>query len=173
MIFDYIYSSPLGNLGLIFNQSYLKALHILENQTVEYNAPHPIANTIISDLDAYFKNPTHIFTCAIKPEGTSFQIKVWEALRALPAGKTDTYGELARQLQTSPRAIGQALKKNPIPIVLPCHRIISKIDLGGYMGKSKHHLAIKKWLLNHEMGPRSLYNGKNENKKSRYEYKTN
>lgn len=84
-------------------------------------------------------------------KGTEFQKRVWRALCAIPPGTTKTYGELAKQLNTSPRAIGNACRKNPLPIIIPCHRVVAKNSLGGYAGaRIGNLLEIKKWLLRYE-----------------------
>ncbi|MEE9573942.1 MAG: methylated-DNA--[protein]-cysteine S-methyltransferase, partial [Candidatus Neomarinimicrobiota bacterium] len=99
----------------------------------------------------YFKNPDSYFNLPLAPKGTTFQQKVWQALQNIPSGETRTYGELAKQLNTSPRAIGNTCRANPIPIVIPCHRVVGQNNDGGFMGKTTgQSLEIKKWLLEHE-----------------------
>ena len=87
----------------------------------------------------------------LAPAGTAFQQRVWAALQAIPTGSVLSYGELARQLDTAPRAIGGACRSNPIPILIPCHRVVSRQGLGGYAGEVEGELpGIKRWLLRHE-----------------------
>jgi O-6-methylguanine DNA methyltransferase len=83
---------------------------------------------------------------------TAFQAKLFTAIQAIPSGQTRTYAQLAQQLQTSPRAVARAISKNPIAILIPCHRVI-KADggLGGYFGTSPDMLAVKSRLLQSEM----------------------
>ena len=90
-------------------------------------------------------------------KGTEFQQKVWHALTEIPIGKLMTYGQLAKKLNSSPRAVGNACRNNPLPIIVPCHRIVSASGIGGYAGDTLTRqntdidfLAIKKWLLSHE-----------------------
>jgi O-6-methylguanine DNA methyltransferase len=81
--------------------------------------------------------------------GTAFQQRVWQAIQGIPRGQTLTYGALARQLGSHPRAVGQALKRNPLPLVWPCHRVVgSHGQLGGYLGDSGS--ALKAGLLRWE-----------------------
>jgi methylated-DNA-[protein]-cysteine S-methyltransferase len=80
----------------------------------------------------------------------------------IPAGQTLTYGELSLKLQSSPRAIGQACKRNPIALFIPCHRVVGKKDLGGFMGDPEA-LLYKKLLLGHE----EYLNGSNSSSKAR------
>ncbi|MCP4042152.1 MAG: MGMT family protein, partial [Gammaproteobacteria bacterium] len=86
--------------------------------------------------------------------GTDHQLRVWNALGEIPPGETMTYGELARHLGSGPRAVGNACRSNPVPIVVPCHRVVSATGLGGFMGDTAGEpMAIKSWLLRHELNP--------------------
>lgn len=83
--------------------------------------------------------------------GTDFQRRVWAALRQIPPGVTRTYGELARQLGSAPRAIGGACRANPVPLFVPCHRVVASTGAGGFAGRSAGRWpAIKRWLLARE-----------------------
>ena len=93
-----------------------------------------IGRRAIADLAAYFSDPTHSFSVPLELHGSAFQRKVWTALRSLPAGTVLTYGELARRLGSSARAVAGACRTNPCPIVVPCHRIIGASGIGGFMG---------------------------------------
>jgi len=75
-------------------------------------------------VQAYFKNPKRTFRLRLAPAGTPFRLKAWKALARIPAGQTRTYGDLAKQIGGSPRAIGGAMGANPICLILPCHRVI-------------------------------------------------
>jgi methylated-DNA-[protein]-cysteine S-methyltransferase len=102
-------------------------------------------------IAAYLRDGLSPFDLPIELRGTPFQRRVWQALRAIPAGRTRTYGELAELLGTSARAVGGACRVNPCPIVVPCHRVVAKRGLGGFAGDtSGRKLAIKRWLLRHE-----------------------
>jgi methylated-DNA-[protein]-cysteine S-methyltransferase len=87
----------------------------------------------------------------LKLAGTPFQQKVWTALRQIPPGITRTYGELARQLGTAPRAIGSACRSNPILLFVPCHRVVAATGAGGFAGETAGRwMEIKRWLLARE-----------------------
>lgn len=106
---------------------------------------------LAEQLDAYFRNGSTRFDLPVELEGTGFQRKVWDALRDIPSGRTVTYGELARKLGTSARAVGGACRSNPCPIVVPCHRVVATNGLGGFAGDtSGRKLDVKRWLLRHE-----------------------
>ncbi len=107
---------------------------------------------IANEIDAYFHNPHHRFQLALKPQGTIYQQRVWNELLVIPIGRTVTYGELANTLQSGPRAVGQACKKNPIALFIPCHRVVGKANQGGYMGRASA-LHYKIALLKHELYP--------------------
>jgi len=99
----------------------------------------------------YFKNPRFKFTVAYELHGTPLQIKIWQALTKIPVGKTVTYNDLAKQLGTSPRVIGNACRNNPLPIIIPCHRAVATNGNGGFCGTtSGKMLELKQWLLAHE-----------------------
>ncbi|MBS1146921.1 MAG: methylated-DNA-(protein)-cysteine S-methyltransferase, partial [Proteobacteria bacterium] len=84
-----------------------------------------------------------------------FQKRVWRALMEIPAGHPTTYGALAKQLGTAARAVGQACGSNPLPILVPCHRVVAANGLGGFMhSASGAPLDVKTWLLAHERGAR-------------------
>jgi methylated-DNA-[protein]-cysteine S-methyltransferase len=106
---------------------------------------------VIAQLEAYFAGELRRFDLPLAPEGTPFQREVWSALTAIPYGETVSYGELARRLgrPAASRAVGAANGQNPIPIVIPCHRVIGADgSLTGFGGG----LAIKRRLLDLEAG---------------------
>jgi methylated-DNA-[protein]-cysteine S-methyltransferase len=138
-------------LGITCQENNLTRLEFLPDDTATHSAKEPATQLIIKELMHYFNHPQHIFTFKPKLTGTAFQNKVWQALQAIPCGQPITYGALAKQLQTGPRAIGQACRTNPIPIIVPCHRVIATNHLGGYAGNVQGKFRnIKEWLLTHE-----------------------
>ena len=109
----------------------------------------PVA--IRAALERYFRDGRAGLDLPLAPAGTPFQHRVWQALRAIPPGSTRTYGELARELGTSARAIGGACRANPCLIAVPCHRVVARDGLGGFAGeRGGKRLAVKRWLLRHE-----------------------
>lgn len=110
-----------------------------------------MAKKIVKELQHYFENPKHKFDLNFDLEGTDFQRKVWKALERIPSGKVLSYKDVSDKLASSPRAVGNACRANPIAIVVPCHRVVAKNGMGGYCGKtSGKMLNIKEWLLAHE-----------------------
>lgn len=113
----------------------------------------PLLETIRQQIGTWFNNPGFVFKLPLATPRTEFQARLRAALCATGPGNTLTYGELAKQLGSAPRAVGQALGSNPIPIIVPCHRIISagKNRLTGFdHAREGPLLAVKAWLLEHE-----------------------
>jgi methylated-DNA-[protein]-cysteine S-methyltransferase len=150
-IFQAKIQAPFGVLGICCNESALIHIEFLSPKT-ELQAPvSKFAQEISRQLAEYFSNPDYIFTLPLALKGTAHQNKVWQAMCAIPRGHTRQYGELARELSSSARAVGQACGANPLPIVIPCHRIVSKVGMGGFANHSDgYEIDIKRWLLVHE-----------------------
>lgn len=146
-----IIATPLGRVAIRMAGDAVSALDYLPADTPEQPPTNAATQGVIEQLEAYFRDSRSSFGVPLTPAGTAFQRKVWEALQAIPSGTVLTYGELARQLDTAARAIGGACRSNPIPILIPCHRVVGRQGLGGYAGEvTGDPLAIKRWLLRHE-----------------------
>ncbi|RDI44828.1 methylated-DNA--[protein]-cysteine S-methyltransferase [Aquicella lusitana] len=146
-----ILSSPLGHVGIQVQAGTLINLSFLPDTVSEKYPQDAFGQKIADELSTYFDNPQHQFTVSVHCKGTPFQQKVWNALQGIPSGNTLTYGALAKQLGSSARAVGQACRTNPIPLIVPCHRIVAANHLGGYAGATEGTLLrIKRWLLQHE-----------------------
>lgn len=99
-------------------------------------------------LEAYFAGRLQDFDLPMAPTGTAFQRRVWRAMGEIPFGRTESYGSLAGRLGSAARAVGRACGANPIPVIVPCHRVVAATGLGGFSGGAG--LATKKILLAHE-----------------------
>ena len=147
---------PGARLGLRIRDGRLTGVDLL-GPAAALRAPaggSPAAE-VARQLAAYFAEPGFPFDLPLETGGTAYQRRVWEALRAVPLGAQVTYGALARAVGGSARAVGGACRANPIPIVVPCHRVVAACGLGGYLGGgagpgSAEALAVKAWLLSHE-----------------------
>lgn len=116
-----------------------------------YDPQNELAEKVVQQLQHYFDDPDWEFDLPLDLIGTPFQQRLWYALPRVPAGQADTYGHLAHQLQSGAQAVGQACRRNPVPVVIPCHRIISRQGMGGYAGEvDGEKMQIKKALLAHE-----------------------
>lgn len=151
------YPSPIGllQIGIVEHALAWIGLPSLEKSTTsKKNSPSKDSismKQIKIALENYFSNSNYQFELPLFIQGTFFQKKVWQALQSIPWGSTKSYNDLAIELKTHPRAIGNACRTNRIPIVIPCHRITAKAGLGGYGGKlAGDWPAIKQWLLTHE-----------------------
>lgn len=143
--------TPIGPLGLRWRGFVLIGID-LEPAVPDGRDPgSKPPEWIARPLRDYFDCPRHVFEPPLELAGTPFQQRVWVALRAIPAGQTRAYGDIARELGSAARAVGQACRANPCPILVPCHRVIGRHGLGGFAGDtSGRRIAIKRWLLAHE-----------------------
>lgn len=148
--FNAVIDSPIGKLGIVTEDNKVQRTEFLAE--VDCIAPQDdFTNNVVSQLNAYFEDSNFQFDLPLKIEGRPFQKTVWCALRKIPLGKTKTYSDLADELSSGPRAVGNACRHNPIPIIVPCHRIVAKSGLGGFAGETAGTAVnIKMWLLNHE-----------------------
>lgn len=112
----------------------------------------PPAAAAARQLSAWLADPSFVFSLPLAPAGTLFQQRVWAGIAAIPRGTTRSYGELAKALASSPRAVGNACGANPYPVVVPCHRVVAAGGgLGGFARRRGGFLLeVKRWLLAHE-----------------------
>ncbi len=146
--------TPFATLGISATDKHVTGIRFLAPSTP---ALAPKRNTIAYlacvQLQAYLDDASFEFDLPLKLAGTRHRLAVWEAMQKIPAGKVRTYGEVAAELHSSARAVGGACGANPIPVVVPCHRIIGAgHSIGGFMGAKSEgfELGIKRWLLEHE-----------------------
>lgn len=149
--FDVIVPAPFGALGVRIRGDAVREIEFLPEGTPPIDPASPTSATVARALVRYLSDPAARIDLRLAPEGTLFQRRVWDAIARIPRGATRTYGDLARELGSAPRAVGQACGANPIPVVVPCHRVVSASGLGGFA----HHidgflLGVKRWLLAHE-----------------------
>ena len=146
---EYFLSTPLGIAHILGNEFGLQSISLVDNSSEN---SHDLPDSLIpavTQLKEYFKGNRQEFSLKLNPQGTEFQKRVWKALQDIPYGKTISYLQLSRQLGDikAIRAVAAANGKNPLWVVIPCHRVIgSDGSLTGYAGG----LDRKKWLLDHE-----------------------
>lgn len=150
--------SPIGRLDIEIEDGSIIAIDIRQsNQQANSKMQQQASSRIQQQLKAYFDGRQKVFDLPLQLNGTAFQQKVWREMLRIPAGQTRSYGEIAKRLGSDPRAVGNACRANPVPVIVPCHRVVAKSGLGGYAGKTSGRLLeIKKWLLKHEgasLGP--------------------
>ncbi len=144
--------TPFAVLGIRTEEDWLTDIDYLPVDTKPLLPQTLLAKEVCRQLLAYLAKPNFMFDLCLHIGGTTHQQRVWQAIQAIPSGETSSYAEIAAQLHSAPRAVGRACGANRIPIVIPCHRVISKNGgLGGFMNASDGDpLEIKRWLLRHE-----------------------
>ena len=149
-IYGEIYESPVGALTILAEKKGIRAIKFGEDEEVKSTGKaNEMTRWAVKELEEYFKGKRKEFTVPCRPEGTDFQKRVWEALTRIPYGETRTYKEIAAEAGNpkASRAVGMANNKNPVPIIIPCHRVVgSDGRLTGYAGG----LGVKEFLLNLE-----------------------
>ncbi|MBO9662093.1 methylated-DNA--[protein]-cysteine S-methyltransferase [Dokdonella sp.] len=153
MDYDYL-ETPIGRLLLVADEDGLRCVDFPnkdQDARIEqgWQRSRRFLGRVIEQLDAYFAGDLHVFDVALAPRGTAFRKSVWDELLRIPYGETISYGELARRIRQpqASRAVGAANGANPLPIIVPCHRVIgSSGKLTGFGGG----LPTKQWLLEHE-----------------------
>lgn len=147
------YDSPLGKLLLTCTDAGLTGIH-MNRELPEHLENHPYLVQTAAWLDAYFRGEKIPAQIPLAPEGTVFQKQVWKILLTIPWGETTTYGQIAREMavlrgkkKMSAQAVGQAVGRNPIIILIPCHRVLGA---GGQLTGYRCGLEKKIWLLHHE-----------------------
>lgn len=157
MVYD-SYQAPFGMIRILMDRAGVTGVVITADQWDnciaefgELDRDEQYCRNAIIQLDEYFSGKRQSFTVPLSIRGARFSQEVWRELLAIPFGETRSYAEIALAIAQpkSYRAVGQANRRNPLPILIPCHRVIGKDGgLTGYAGK--HHLDIKKYLLEME-----------------------
>lgn len=145
----FYYDTEIGRIGIEENGTAITKVYFVnesvQEEIIENNETELLKETI-RQLNEYFDGKLRKFSLPLAPQGTEFQKKVWNALKEIPCGETRSYGEIAKVIgnEKASRAVGMANNKNPIPIIIPCHRVIgANGKLVGYAGG----LDIKEKLL--------------------------
>ena len=141
--------TPLGQLTLVAAGEALTGLYWGPSGREDAS---PLLDEAVAQLAAYFAGERRSFDLPLAPSGTAHDRAVWRAIREIPAGETRTYGGVAQTVRSSPRAVGGACGRNPLPIIVPCHRIVGANGaLGGYSAPGG--LQTKRFLLALEGAP--------------------
>ena len=146
--------APFATLGITTTATHVTGIRFLA-PTVPAKAPArgSVAFLACVQLQGYLEDPLREFDLPLALKGTHHRLLVWEAMQRIAPGKVRTYGELASELKSSARAVGGACGANPIPVVVPCHRVVgANRAIGGFMGARAEgfEIGIKRWLLEHE-----------------------
>lgn len=149
--YDIVLPAPFGAIAVGMHGSFVAEVQLWPGSQGRRAARSTAARGVEALLRAYLHDPRTPFCVPLQLLGTPFQRRVWAALRHIAPGSVMTYGGLARRLGSSARAVGGACRRNPVAIMVPCHRVVSANGLGGFSGSTSGEWpAIKRWLLNHE-----------------------
>ncbi|MQR01822.1 methylated-DNA--[protein]-cysteine S-methyltransferase [Glaciimonas soli] len=152
-IFSAVVAVPFGAMGIRTDGQVIRELVYLPKSFAEKDPADAIAERAMLQITQYFQQEDFQFDLPLADIGTPFQRKVWAQIAAIPRGDVLTYGEVARLVQSAPRAVGQACGANWFPLVIPCHRVTAAGGLGGFSHHDEvdgFHLGVKRWLLARE-----------------------
>ena len=149
--FQAVVAAPGFCLGLRCDGDDITGIEFIE-PCPEQAPTTPLAMEAVRQLRAWLEDSRFRFGLPLRAAGTAFQRRVWGRISAIPSGETRSYGDLAEEIGSGPRAVGNACGANPYPVVVPCHRIVASGGrLGGFAGnRAGFLLDVKRWLLNHE-----------------------
>ncbi len=143
--------SPVGDITVFEEDG---AIVSVDWGWVQQQTPTALLERARDQLQAYFDGDLRQFDLPLAPAGTPYRRAVWDALCAIPYGETRNYQQIAKTAGGSARSVGQANGHNPIPLIIPCHRVVATTNLGGYSGGDG--LDTKRWLLALENPERTL-----------------
>ncbi|MCU6434468.1 methylated-DNA--[protein]-cysteine S-methyltransferase [Undibacterium sp. Jales W-56] len=152
-IFAAIVHAPFGAIGIRTESQLITELVYLPPRFPDKAPADIVAEKAAKQIERYLAEPDYRFNLPLKKVGSVFQTKVWQAIASIPRGEVLTYGQIARHIQSAPRAVGQACGANWFPLVIPCHRVTAAGGLGGFAhhdDETGFHLGVKRWLLTHE-----------------------
>ena len=148
--------SPIGDLSISEEDGAIVAVDWGWGRDQTHNA---LLDNAVQQLEEYFDGARTAFDLPLKPDGSAFQRKVWQQMLRIPFGETRTYGALATRLRVSAQAVGTACGRNPIPVIIPCHRVVAAARLGGYSGEggpdTKRALLIREGAISFPLFPES------------------
>ena len=144
--------TPVGPVGLAAEGDVLVRLDFVPDGMALLPYHNAILDEAVRQLNAWFKSPLFRFDLPIRADGSEHQQRVWAGISDIGPGETQTYADLAHRIGSVARAVGGACGCNPLPIIIPCHRVVAANGLGGFNANrgGRDWLPIKRWLLTHE-----------------------
>lgn len=143
--------TPFAVLGIQASGSRLLRIEYLPQGAPALEPQNALAAEACRQIERYLGDADFSFDLPFERSGTAFQQRVWREISAIPRGRTLTYMEVARNLQSAPRPVGGACGANRLPLVIPCHRVVASAGIGGFMhARGGEPIRIKQWLLAHE-----------------------
>jgi methylated-DNA-[protein]-cysteine S-methyltransferase len=143
--------TPFALLGIRTERGFLAEIVFLPRAGKALAPRDRLGERVCRQIERYLDDPEFRFDVPLRHEGTPFQRRVWAKIAAIGPGRTRSYGSVARELGSAPRAVGQACGENRVPLVIPCHRVLAAGGIGGFAHSvGGFHLSVKRWLLAHE-----------------------
>ena len=143
--------APFGSVAVHVADGLVQRLHLSAEPAPEAGEPDPLSLRVRDEIARYLDDARHRPDLPLAPAASAFAGRVRAALMSIPVGETRSYGDLAEALDSAARAVGGACRSNPLPIVVPCHRVVARGGRGGFMGHvDGPALDVKNWLLRHE-----------------------
>jgi len=150
-MYDVVVGFPKMKVAVATREGRVAGIRYLPPDADPVAPQNALAERAARQLERYREDPDAKFDLPLLIEGTEFQRRLWDAMCAIPRGRTLTYGEMARRLGGEARAVGQACGDNKLPIVIPCHRVVAAGGIGGFAHSTDGYLIeAKRWLLMHE-----------------------
>lgn len=153
ILFSAIVAAPFGAIGIRSDAGVLRELVYLPPAYAPQAAADALAERAGAQVARYLLDPDFAFDLPLPDVGSAFQRRVWGAIAQIGRGRVRTYGQVARQIGSAARAVGQACGANPFPLIVPCHRVTAAGALGGFSHHAEadgFHAGVKRWLLAHE-----------------------
>ena len=152
--FDAVVSLPCAAVGIRVRGGAISDISFLPADTPAAAPANAVAQRAADEIRRYVEDPLHDINLPLSIVGSEFQKRVWDAIRRIHAGATRSYGDIALELDSTARAVGQACGDNRLPLAIPCHRVVASDGLGGFAHRSGGTmLQVKRWLLAHEGRP--------------------
>lgn len=150
--YDALINAPFGAVAIGIQGNQLAVDLLLKSPSAEnLQSSNILVKQAYEQIQQYLLQANTAINASLSAQqGTAFQQRVWQAIAAIPLGKTATYGQLAKQIGSGPRAVANACGANNLPLIIPCHRVVAKNGIGGFMQGKENGLLIKRWLLAHE-----------------------
>ena len=150
-VFEARLPTPFAVLGIRTDGDVVAEIRFLPKSGRALAPRNRLAARVCAQIGRYLSDPEFRFDLPLARRGTEFQRRVWARITDISPGRTRSYGEIAREVRSAPRAVGQACGENPLPLVVPCHRVVAAAGIGGFAhSDGGFRLSAKRWLLEHE-----------------------
>jgi methylated-DNA-[protein]-cysteine S-methyltransferase len=152
IMYNAVIDAPFGKIGIRVEGANVREIVYLPASVQSIEPDTALAKEAVRQIGRYLERASATFDLPLAELGTAFQRRVWQGICAIPPGVVLTYGQLAKEIGSVPRAVGQACGSNPHPIVIPCHRVVASGGIGGFAhhGDDGYYRKVKRWLLAHE-----------------------